>query len=150
MRHLLLAILFACPIYGAESTYRVTFTRPTFAVVDAMIPMRDTKLWMAGWGADMNPNGWATYVRDLSITDSDGKAIAASLVEKEPKWTLDRAAERVHVRYGVDLSFTKSKWPYGNEQAGMSDESALFVVSKALFIVSEAVVDAQVTFELPP
>jgi hypothetical protein len=126
--------------------YRVTIdaSNPTLARIEATVPAPDKKLWMAEWGADMLSNGWASNVRDLIV--QQGKA---TLLEKEAKWNIEAAGDRVHITYAVDLSFAGSKWPSGNEQAGVFQEGALFVVSKALFIVSDAVTDARIDLHLP-
>jgi predicted metalloprotease with PDZ domain len=123
---------------------------PLIADVQAQIPVKDGHLYMAPWGADFLPNGWATFVRELQITDEKGRSLPFAPA-KSGEWQISNGYNGVaKLSYQVDLSFTKSKWRSGNEQAGIFQENALFIVSKALFIISDAAGERQIKFELPP
>lgn len=135
----------------ASGKYKVSFkqSNPLLADVEAEIAVKDGNLFMAPWGADFLPDGWASFVKNLRVTDKTGKEIS---YESKPNgaWQLnDISNDTVRLSYQVDLSFTKSKWIYGNEQAGIYQDDALFVVSKALFIVSDAPSEYQINFNLP-
>ena len=104
---------------------------------------------MASWGADHLPNGWATFVRNFKVLDEADRQLT---FEAKPNgaWQLtDAKTGTVKISYEVDLSFTKTKWPYGNEQAGSFQDAALFIVSKALFVVSDEPGPRQIEFETP-
>jgi predicted metalloprotease with PDZ domain len=131
--------------------YRVSIkeSNPLMADIEAEITVKDGRLFMAAWGADHLPNGWASFVRNLRIHDGTGKTIS---LESKPNgvWQLGGISGNwVRLSYQIDLSFTKTKWIYGNEQAGAFQDDALFVVSKALFIVSDAPARYQISFNLP-
>ena len=96
------------------------------------------RLFMAAWGADHLPAGWATFIRNFEVRDESNRRL---LFEPKPKgvWeSSDGFNGTVQLTYNVDLSFSKEKWPYGNEQAALFQNDALFVVSKALFVVADA------------
>lgn len=135
------------------SKYRISFneSNPLLASVEAEITVADGRIFMAPWGADHLPNGWASFVKNLLITDRAGKSVN---FESKPNgaWQLGGASNGAAMRlsYQVDLSFTKTKWTYGNEQAGVFQDDALFVVSKALFVVSDAPSASEISFDVPP
>ena len=50
----------------------------------------------------------------------------------------------------MDLSFTRSPWPFGAEQAGAFVDDTLYLVSKALFISTDDAEAIRVQFDAPP
>jgi len=131
--------------------YRIRFDENNvlLANVEAEIAVKDGHLYMAAWGADYLPNGWASFIKNLRITNDAGKVVN---YESKPNgaWQLSSISDSlVRLSYQVDLSFTKTKWIYGNEQAGVYQDGALYVVTKALFIVSDDSSDYQINFNLP-
>lgn len=130
--------------------YRVTVAAdPLSARIEGQIPIKEGRLFMAAWGADHLPNGWATFVRNFKVCDESGRELT---FEAKPNgaWQLtDAKTGTVKISYEVDLSFTKTKWPYGNEQAGSFQDAALFIVSKALFVVADEPGPRQIEFETP-
>jgi predicted metalloprotease with PDZ domain len=132
-----------------EYRIKISDDNPLLAFVEAQIPVKDGRLFMAPWGADFLPAGWATFVRNLRVSDESNRQLA---VESKPngEWQISNGfIGRVTLSYQVDLSFTKTKWPPGNEQAGILQGNALFVVSKALFIVADTTGKRRLTFDLP-
>ena len=145
----------AAPLAAApapEGEYRVRFSEDaSTAHVEARLAAPAGRLFMAAWGADLNPRGWAHYVRDLVVTDDKGQEIALTADPKAATWQLARPTTgAVALRYDVDLAFARAPWPYGNEQAGLLQEGTLFLVSKALFIASEAPGPRRIRIETPP
>lgn len=135
----------------AAGKYLISFneSNPLLANVEAEIVVKDGHLFMAPWGADFLPNGWASFVKNLRVTNAAGNDIGFES-KANGEWQLSGISDgSVKLSYQVDLSFTKTKWIYGNEQAGIYQDDALFVVSKALFIVSDAPSDYHISFNLP-
>jgi predicted metalloprotease with PDZ domain len=130
--------------------YRVVISdNPLTATIEARIPVKDGRLFMAPWGADQLPNGWATFVRGFRVLDESNKQLT---FESKPNgvWMLTNGFNgTAKVSYQVDLSFTQSKWPAGNEQAGTFQDDALFIVSKSLFVISDVAGQRELRFELP-
>ena len=136
---------------GLSGQYRIKISsdNPLLATIEAQIPVTNGRLFMASWGAPHLPAGWATFVRNLKITDQSNHPLTF-----EPRsngvWEISKGfTGNVKLTYQVDLSFTKTKWNYGNEQAGTFQDGALFVVSKALFIVTDTDGRRELFFDLP-
>jgi predicted metalloprotease with PDZ domain len=127
-------------------SYVVTFdaAQPLVAHVAAELPAGSRNLHMAAWGASQMPNGWASFISRLTANDVG--------LEPGPNatWIANASSDRpLRLGYDVDLSFAKTKWPAGNEQAGLFENGALFLVSKALFIVTDVAGPRRVTFRVP-
>ena len=66
---------------GHQSTetagqYRVGFSDSLLsASVDARIPVRDGRLFMAAWGADHLPAGWGTFIRHFEVRDESDRQL---------------------------------------------------------------------------
>lgn len=136
----------------SADAYRITITEaaPLLVRVHASLAVPDGRLEMAGWGADMNPRGWAHYVRDLQARDGRGRVVPLTAVPDSAVWRLDRPVTgTVEIDYTVDLSFATAPWPYGNEQAALYTDGQLFTVSKALFVTGTAARPRRVEFRLP-
>ena len=141
---------FAASSAGAAEEYRVAFAPDaSTARVTATLSAPGGRLSMAAWGADMHPRGWAHYVRELRITDGSNRVLSAEEDPKAAAWQIPSTAGVVRIQYDVDLAFTRTEWPYGNEQAGLWQDGALFLVSKALFIASDAQGPRRVRIDAP-
>src|SRR5215213_9706482 len=103
---------------------RISERDPLLALVEAQIPIKDGRLFMAPWGADHLPAGWATFVRNLRISDESNRPLVFEPGRNGVFQISNRFAGRVNLSYEVDLSFTKAKWKYGNEQAGTFQDHA--------------------------
>lgn len=123
-------------------------------------PMRvfiEAKIKTIGDTLYMNPNcpnydypeGWSSFIKNLSISSSEGNVISYHYQTKS-KWYLEnKTSDLINISYEIDLSFTKEKWDVGNEQAGFSDGNAVYLVSKALFIYPIEDGESIVTFNIP-
>jgi hypothetical protein len=136
----------------AANRYRIVFdTTLVLPQVTAEVLAVGGQLLMGGWGADMHKRGWAHYVQNLQIRELNGSPASYSSDTASAAWQLtDSSTRSVRLAYTVDLSFAKSQWPYGNEQAGSLQGRDLFVVSKALFITSRSAGPRTVEFTIPP
>jgi predicted metalloprotease with PDZ domain len=117
--------------------------------VRATIPATH-QLHMAMYGGiDHLPDQWTSFVRDLSITDTQGNAI--SYHHSGPRgWTLEpEGARELSLSYRVDLSFAAQPWPPGNEQAGWIGDEVMYLVTRPLFIYNEDDLAHQVSITLP-
>ncbi len=95
------------------------------------------------------PEGWASFIKNLSIVSSDGKRISHRYQTKS-KWYLEnKTSDDLTISYEVDLSFTEQKWDVGNEQAGYFDGDAVYLVSKALFIYGVEDRETVLTINMP-
>ena len=135
---------------GADGWYRITTSQnPLVTSVEAQIPVKDGRLYMASWGAPQFPDGWATFVRNFQVRDDANRQLSFA-VKPNGVWQLsNNVTGAVKLSYQVDFSFAKEKWPYGNEQAAFFEDNTLFTVSKALFVVSDAPGSRQISFNIP-
>jgi len=118
--------------------------------VTAEIPYAGGRVFVDSIQADHLARGWATFVRDLRATDGSGREIALAPIDSTAAWSLpEGVAGPLVLAYEVDLAFAHEPYPPGNEQAGQAFEDALYLVTKPLFVVSEAVGAAEVEFSLP-
>ena len=138
-------------IAGPVNRYRIAFdTTLVSPRVTAEVRAVGGQLLMGGWGADMHKRGWAHYVQNLQIREVNGSPASYSADTASAAWQLtDTTTRSLRLDYTVDLSFAKSPWQYGNEQAGSLQGRDLFVVSKALFITSKSAGQRIVEFTIP-
>jgi predicted metalloprotease with PDZ domain len=129
-------------------------TRPALrARVAAELPAGTTRLTMGTGAIDHLPEGWSTFVDSLVLKDTQGRIVRSEKSmdsTSTPVWTLRSTQPGpLTMHYSINLRFAQEKWPPGNEQAGLWADSALFVVTKALFIVPDGEGPWNVTFRLP-
>jgi predicted metalloprotease with PDZ domain len=141
MRHfarlLIAAVLFAIPVW-ASPTYTVSFPSLTRVHVEAVFDSMPSQTLRMETGASGSEDGFASFVRSLTAVSSNG--VPVELQRNGAVWTLSATPQLpLRVTYDVDLSFVSSPWAVGNEQAGFTDQQKTFVVTKAIFIDSEAV-----------
>lgn len=147
---LALALLNADSIAG-DYNVRIVTSPGLRAEVVARIPSGDT-IQMGTGAIDHIARGWASFVHDFAATDSRGRKLAVRELQdsgKAPGWIVARHSGAMTIRYSVDLSFTQKPWPPGNEQAGLWADSALFIVTKALFATPARPGQWLVTFDIP-
>lgn len=131
-----------------QTTYEVSLTTLEQVQVKIALPSEPDRLYMstAGTGSD---DGFAGFVREPKLTCGE-KAIV--LARKSAEWLPEstNASGPCTMTYNVDLSFTRSKWEVGNEQAGFTDGRGTFLSSKAIFIETPVPGTREVTFIVPP
>ncbi len=150
----LTTLIFEKPfLFGSvRSEYTVTIHKqePIRAFLEAKLTTSSDTLYMNPNCPNYDyPEGWSSFIKNLSITSSDGKIISHRYQTKS-KWVLEnKTSDLLNISYEIDLSFTKEKWDVGNEQAGFFDGKALYLVSKALFIYPLEDGESSVTFKIP-
>lgn len=134
-----------------EATYRVTIkeSTPNFVFVEAQMRVVEGHMFMNPFGADDQPNGWATFVEGLEIKDATGASLT-STAEQNASWRIaGNYSGVIKLSYKVNLSFAYQNWSAGNEQAGRYQDKSLFLVARPLFIVSDVDGKKQIIFDLP-
>ena len=137
----------------AQYTVRIQTVPKLSATVTATLPTVPATLTMGTGAIDHLPDGWSTFVSGVALTNAAGAAMDLSKTmdsTRTPTWTVkgDRTGPGT-LTYSVDLRFAQESWPPGNEQAGLWADSALFLVTKSLFLTPEGDGPSSVTFDLP-
>jgi predicted metalloprotease with PDZ domain len=118
--------------------------------VTADIPYAGGRVFVDSIQAQHLARGWATFVRDLRARDAAGREIALTPIDSTAAWSLpEGVAGPLTLEYEIDLAFAREPYPPGNEQAGQVFDDALYLVTKPLFVVSEAVAETAVELSLP-
>ncbi|MEX2151960.1 MAG: hypothetical protein WD825_01400 [Gemmatimonadaceae bacterium] len=146
-----LAVLAVLAVAGLQQSlptdYRIRIPADLqYAEVSATLPPGTTRLFMDSVQAEHLPEGWATFVRDLSAR-IDGRPAALTPLHGAA-WAVSGGTE-VTLTYRIDLGFTRTPWPAGNEQAGAAFGNALYVIGRPLFIVGNVTTVSRVEFVLP-
>ncbi len=140
---------------SGKSVYRVAIrlNDPPSATVQADVVIKDGRLLMIGGSVDHLPRGWGTFVHDLKVSEPNGKQLSLEEFSDErykTQWRVSgNYSGRARLNYRVDLSFSKTKWGAGNEQAAFYDGKALFAATRVLFIVPDVGTPAEIRLEVP-
>lgn len=134
----------------SEYTITVNKQNPLRVFVKAKLETKGDTLYMNPNCPNYDyPEGWSTFINNLSVSSSNGKAIKYKYITKS-KWYLeDKNTNRVEISYEIDLSFIQKRWDVGNEQAGHYDGKAIYLVSKALFIYPQEDCKSIVKINIP-
>lgn len=132
---MLLAPTLALVIAQSAARYHITFpaTDPLHPEVEATIPVSGGEVHTGEGAINQIARGWASFV---SITSADVGGTPVELTEStKDHWKVPKDG-LLHLRYKVDLSFAKTKWPPGNEQGAKLVGQSIFSVTKPLFVAS--------------
>ena len=158
---LVFVVCFAASVVGATDqtdadTYRIIFdsNNPRTAQVEAEITISEHTLRMAPWGHPYLRQGWATFVRNLQITDQKGVPVEFEDAGEETwgAWRVDADdGTRLQLHYETEFSQHNYDWndAGGQDSRPALSNGALFLVTKALFIYSPSVTSARVEIVAP-
>ena len=140
---------------SAPSSYaiRLIHVSPPLFSVDANLAAAGDALEMTTTRpadlAAIDTGGWPVLVRNLRITDDQGRSIEATRAGAVG-WRLARPyTGRLHVHYEVDDSLlAENHWPAERESV-FADESHVVLVGRSLFITTPAATVSRVRFDLP-
>ena len=131
------------------ATYKVhvTFDKPLSANVAATLPVDDGFVFTA------SPAGgykWDVLIKNLRLVSEDGSVVPLQPAGRD-RWSMPRGTRgQVRLNYDVDLSFTDTdKIEIGSQRGGQFFGDALYVVNRALFVMSDAPGPKEVEFEVP-
>lgn len=137
-------------------TYKIIFDPedPKKATVEAEITIDEQTLRMAPWGHPYLPKGWATFVRNLVVTDQQGKPVSVEDAGDETwgAWKVDaRDGTRLKLQYETEFSQDRYDWDEagGQDSRPSLSNGALFLVTKALFIYSPSTSAAEIEILVP-
>jgi predicted metalloprotease with PDZ domain len=146
-----LMLLLVCGICSSMDEYlvRVPDVRERLVHVEASVLLSEEGLLMSPFGADHLEFGWATFVRDLSASTTDGKPLK---IERHAggSFTVDHApGGMIDLRYTVHIGHDLRTWPFGAKEAAYVQGEMMMATGNALFITRLDLDSARVRFELP-
>lgn len=134
-------------------TYEIELTadEPGVIHVAARLPQPPARLQMSGNGAGQLPDGWATFVTSLRLTDEAG---TPTVVERDGRnaWRVEGSASGpVQLAYTVELAHDTVDWPGGIDGAALQLPWGAFFSGRAVFVVpGEATGPTRVAFRTSP
>ena len=98
------------------------------------------------------PGYWRSLVRQITATDSAGRALAIDSVSAL-EWRIgDEYRGTATLHYLVDYAFARRPFPSGNQKGGLIADGAVYLVTKPLFITPDTGVapgEREVQLQLP-
>jgi predicted metalloprotease with PDZ domain len=158
---LVFLLAFAGQLVGAADqetvdTYKIIFDAvdQRTARVEAEITIEEQTLRMAPWGHPYLPQGWATFVRNLEVTDQQGMPVSFEDAGDETwgAWKVDaKDGARLKLQYETEFSQDEYDWydAGGQDSRPSLSNGALFLVTKALFIYSPSTSAAEIEIVVP-
>ena len=105
-------------------------------------------LSMSRFGTEWLADGYAHYLRDLTVTDPDGKPLQVEEIGKT-QWLVETENDGpVTLCYKVLLNHDEREWHWGRDEAPYVQEDCIFCPGYALFIVGE-VEDIELRVDVP-
>lgn len=133
----------------------ITSIDASHATVTAQLDIPNGRVVTGGGGSYDWIRGWADFVSDVSAVAADGQTLTVSEGGEsfDAYWQLSADGKlyqgSVTLSYKVDLSYTRTEWDFGNEQAGRVYRGGLYSVTKPLFMSGDPSRGAEVHFKLP-
>ena len=125
------------------------------AHVQAEMTLQAGTIKMAAWGHPWLPEGWATFVENLVVSDADGNLLSITPVIEDGwgSWTVD-AEDGLRITLNYDVRFTHDQYDWfeagGQDSRPSYSHGGLYIVSRALFFYSPHASDeATVEFSIP-
>jgi len=158
MRNILLATIltfFTAHLAVAQerNSFHLSFSDadPRTVEVTAVWVEEDNTLGTAPWGHPYLDKGWATFMSNMSATDSSGNPV--NLFQKENgDWVIPDGTPRpLNLSYAVSLTHDEYDW---DEVGGIDSrprvvDGAIFLITKALFVGSFEMGESEVSVSLP-
>lgn len=148
----LAVLLFLCALsYAQAASYTISVdpAEPKVVRVEAGLTLEDDTLYMHEYGAEAHPRRWAYFVRDLRVTDSNGRPVKIDPVADDAKWKIS-AKGRVKLQYRVVIDHPSYTWPGGIDGVAFPVDSGIFATGRTFFIMNGGKSrNIPVTFRLP-
>ncbi|MFN2440743.1 MAG: hypothetical protein ABR503_16180 [Chitinophagaceae bacterium] len=113
-----------------------------------LFPETDTLL-MSPYGATHLKDGWATFVRNLNATNSNGERIELRRLENGVfLLPPENKGKLINLTYDVAILHDQGKWPFGYKEAAYVKNDMLMTTGNALFITRTDMDSTQVIFQL--
>ena len=114
----------------------------------AKVDQKLLRLFMSHFGTEWLYDGYARYLRDLTVIDANGKTLQVEEIGKT-QWIVEVQDESpVMLHYKVLLNHDARDWPFGRNEAPYAQADCVFWPGYALFIVGE-VKDIELKVDVP-
>ena len=133
--------------WGRPASYEVHlgFNHPLQATVEAQLEAPEGVIFTAHHAGGY---AWWDFIKNLRQLREDGSYVPLQAAGNG-RWTLPTAnAGRVRLNYDVDLSFTE-KVRVGDLRGGLFFGDSLYIVNRALFVMSNVSGPRDVEFDVP-
>ena len=145
---ILTILLFAgLPCRGETQQYSVKLDlqEPPHATVQATLLVPDEKLFTHSHAGGYE---WSDFIKNLRASREDGSTIPLQSLGPGQWAVAALKDERVHLTYDVDLTFTE-KEREGAQRGGQFFGTSLYIVNRALFVMSNATGPRHIQFVVP-
>lgn len=136
-----------CSAKSATYDVRLSFTKPLSAKVTAELQVNDGFVFTAGPAGGYQ---WDIFIKNLRLVREDGSVVPLQPAGRN-RWSLPvGAAGQVRLNYEADLAFTDTgKVDVGSQRGGQFFGDALYLVNRALFVMSNAPGPKEIEFQVP-
>ena len=136
----------ALTAWGRSATYKVHlgFNHPLQATVEAQLEAPDGAIFTAEHAGGY---AWWDFIKNLRQVREDGSSVALRRAGNG-RWTTTATAGLVRLDYDVDLSFAE-KVRVGDLRGGLFFGDSLYIVNRALFVMTNATGPREVEFDVP-
>ena len=105
-------------------------------------------LSMSRFGTEWLDDGYGHYLQDLTVTDTNGKALVIEEIDKT-QWAIETRDESpVTLHYKALLNHDEREWHWGRDETPYAQDDCVFWPGYALFIVGE-VDDVELCVDVP-
>ena len=138
---------------GADPTqYTVKIEQENIkkALVECVLKVEDSSLYMSTVGANQFPHRWATFIHKLKAETLDGKAIQIDTLQGA-NWKIFSAnGSTIKLSYEIHLDHEDYQWSGGIDGAAYARDWGVFYTGRSVFIMTgKEDQSIQVNFELP-
>jgi predicted metalloprotease with PDZ domain len=143
----LLAFVIPLAAFGQSVSYKVSldFNRPLHAAVEALIETPDGDIFAADHAGGY---AWWDFIKNPRQVRDDGSTVLLQPAGNG-HWTLPtETVGFLRLKYDVDLSFTE-KVREGDLRGGLFFGDSLYLVNRALFLMSNAAGPKDIEFDTP-
>lgn len=124
-----------------KSEYTITIKEATIkkALVESVLTVEDSSLYMSAIGANQFPDRWAKFVHNLKAETLEGQAIEISSMDGA-RWKINcNNGTRIKLSYEVHLDHEDHQWSGGIDGAAYAREWGVFYTGRSIFIMSGAI-----------
>lgn len=121
-----------------SSSYSIKINKDNIkkAIVECLVKVEDSSLFMSSIGANQFPDRWAAFVHKLKATTPEGKPVKLK-PEDGAKWKVHVSdGSYIKLHYEVHLDHEDHEWSGGVDGAAYAREWGVFYTGRSIFIMS--------------